>query len=62
MKLPIARSTIFLALTLSFSLRRDAFGHAGNGPEASHEAAKLNQRGVRNSDKVIRLDPLRIRC
>src|ERR1700739_1018093 len=46
MKLPIARSTTFLALTLAFGLRGDTFGHAGNGPGVSHEAAKLNQRGV----------------
>ena len=46
MKLPITRSALSLALALAYALLGAAFTRANNGPEISHEAAKLNQRGL----------------
>jgi len=46
MKLPIARAITSLALALFLGLIGAAVSHADNGPGFSHEAAKLNQRGL----------------
>ena len=46
MKLPFARSATLLALTLFLGSIGATFSHADNDPGISHEAAKLNQRGL----------------